>query len=161
MNQSVSSFPDGHIPVNGKAFLGAVSYLAFLFVTATVMWWAVLIGGNPFTVETIGTETINQVPTSVFKAGDFAVILRKICASHSINAKGNPRLIRSDGLYIPLTGGTAQIKEGCNLSKFALSIPPNTPPGRYSYSTVIEFQNNLVGRDEYVTFPALDIEVTP
>jgi hypothetical protein len=144
---------------NRRSIFAACAYLAFLFSSACIMWWLVLAGGDPLTVGNPQTLTISGASTESFRAGDIAVVRRRICAARTISVQGYPRLVNESGISFPLVGGVAEIKKGCNDSNFAIDIPRNLPAGLYRYSNMVRFQNNLVGRDEYAIFPSITIKV--
>ncbi len=142
-----------------KAFLGACLYLAALFVSCVTMWWLVLIGGTPFVVENIATVSNTGMPTERFKAGQVAGIKRKVCSDGSVGARFYPSLVDSRGFMFPLPGSMVQTQPGCSEITYGF-IVPDLPPGEYSYSSTITYQNNLIGRDESETFPLLRLRIT-
>jgi len=135
-----------------------MAYLATLAVAMIVMWWVILIGGNPYSIRNIGAVDSLGEMQSMFRPGDVVGIRREVCSIAEVGAQFFPALKSEDGYLFPLPGGLVLSKPGCQhtISGFIL---PDLPAGKYTYVNVVRFQNNLVGRDEYAVFPPIEIEV--
>lgn len=141
-----------------RAFVWACLYLTALFVSVIVLWWVALIGGNPFNV--VSTVAVNHAGEHVrtFKAGEVVGVISEVCSDENIGAKMHPSLQNEKGLVMPLKPISIYFNRGCQSTDYGFIIP-DIPTGRYDYKNVVVFQNNLVGRDEYVQFHKVAIEV--
>jgi hypothetical protein len=52
----------------------------------------------------------------------------------------------------------AEARVGCHDNTYGFVIP-DLPPGEYTYTNSVLFQNNLVGRNEFTTFPPLRVRI--
>ncbi len=142
-----------------RAILGACAYLGALLLSCIIMWWLILFGGQPFHVENIGVVSSTGMPDDRFKPGQVAGIRRRVCAEREVGIAFYPSLIDSRGFLFPLPSGMVKAGEGCRETIYGL-IVPDLPPGEYTYSSTVKYQNNLVGRDQSATFPPLRIRIT-
>ena len=125
-----------------------IAYLATLACGMMVLWWTILIGGNPFDVRNIATVDRSGEVTTTFHAGDLVGVRRRVCSEIEMGAQIFPALKNDAGFVFPLPAGLAHQKAGCRHSTYGF-IMPSVPPGRYTYVSTAVFQNNLVGRDEF------------
>lgn len=143
-----------------KAFLVACGYLALLFISTVVFWYVALIGGSPFTAKNIGPVNQAGALQSAFKAGEVAGIRRMMCSDRALGMSMTPALRSAAGLMFPLPSGIGFIRPGCNHIAYGF-IVPQLPSGSYHFESTIRYQNNLVGRDEHMPMPPVDIEIKP
>ena len=138
----------------------AILYLITLALTLPFFWALVIIGGNPLTVQNVAVTNVAGAAHERFRAGEVAVVRRTVCSRSHVGAEFFPALRGPDGVLFPLPGGYSQVSDGCRPSAYGFIVPA-LPPGRYTYSNMVKFQNNLIGRDEHTSFPPLTIEVAP
>lgn len=148
---------ESHIP---PYVLWPALVLASLFFAVSFWWYVVLIGGNPYQVDTVGVFTANGQAQSIFRAGEMAAIKRRVCTTTKVGGESFPVLIsQATGYRYPFPPSLVLREPGCRVSVHAYTIP-NVPAGSYLFVNTIRYQNNLVGRDEYAVLPAVPIEVS-
>jgi hypothetical protein len=141
-----------------RGFLYACTYLGCLFVGLVAIGWLVLIGGNPMEVKNMGVVSYTGYPSERFNVGDVAGIRRQVCADHDVAIQSFPALIDSRGFLFALPINMTQALEGCHENTYGFVVP-DLPPGEYTYTNSVLFQNNLVGRNEFTTFPPLRVRI--
>lgn len=141
-----------------RPFLYVCLYLVLLSIGMLVLGWLLLIGGNPMQVSNVGVVSATGFPSDRFRAGDVAGIKRQICADKEVSIQSFPALIDSRGFLFALPINMTQAKEGCHDNIYGFTIP-DLPPGEYTYTNSVLFQNNLVGRNEFSTFPPLRVRI--
>lgn len=130
-----------------------ILFLAALSVSVVALWWIILTGGSPFTLQT------SQIIPTVGAPGETAVVSREICSTRKVMAEYRPWMRRkSDNATFMIQGGMLEIGKGCGPLGVAFKVP-DVPDGIYEYSASLKFQNNLVGRDEHETLPPMSFEV--
>lgn len=141
-----------------RAFFGACVYLGALFISCIILWWTLLVGGNPLTFR--NTELIDQhgTVTSVLHVGESAGVRRHVCSSQSVGVEFFPALKDSAGLIYPLPSGMVEAEEGCKIKTYGFKVP-DIPPGEYTYASAIRYQANLVGRDELAVTPVIRVRI--
>ena len=137
-----------------------LTYLATLAVSIITLWWAILIGGNPFTFKDIVAVDAQGEAGAEFRPGDVVGVRRNICSDTAVQLHVFPELRSASGMSIPLATSLIPAQRGCMSLMYGFVLPP-VPPGRYTFVSTARFQNNLVGRDEYTPFPPIAIEVIP
>lgn len=140
------------------AIVGACFYLAALFMSCIAMWWVMLVGGNPFTVENLGVINKQGSLVEKFRAGDVVGIKRRICAESETAIEFFPALRDARGFLFPLPSGVVKLPAGCSETIYGF-IVPNLPFGEYTYVSTLRFQKNLVGRDEQAVLPQLRLRI--
>lgn len=148
-----------HVTVPSYIFW-PLAYLATLAVSIGVLWWVILIGGNPFVFRDIVAVDALGEATNAFTIGEVVGVRRQICSSEPAALHNFPTLRDQRGLTYSLPSSFILVKQGCSSSIYGFVMPP-LPPGIYTYTSVARFQTNLVGRDEYTSSPPLTIEVSP
>lgn len=141
-----------------KSVTYAYVYLLLLFVSIIVMWTLMIIGGNPFSIRDLNVYAPGGVKQTVFRKGEPVVIKGQFCSNSSMGVELYPVLDDGNGFRFTLPVGMMAIEAGCFTASHGF-IVPDIPPGTYTYRTSIKFQNNLVGRDESASTPALLIEI--
>lgn len=137
-----------------------ITYLATLAVSVGVLWWFILIGGNPFLFrDIVAIDTRGEAATE-FRAGSLIGVRRQICSDVAVRVHVFPELHNINGLAFPLPSSILSVPKGCTSLVYGF-LMPNLPDGHYTFASIARFQNNLVGRDEYTSFPPVAIEVTP
>ena len=141
-----------------RAFFLACAYLGALFISTIILWWTVLIGGNPLTFK--GSEVIDRrgQAISVIHHGQSVGIRRNVCSNRSIGVEFYPTLRDQDGLFYPLQSGMFSLTNGCEVKTYGFIVPA-LPPGEYTYQSVIRFQASLVGRDEMISSPEIKMRI--
>lgn len=145
-------------PDNWKGVIYAYLYLFLLFISIVVMWALMLVGGNPFSIKTLGVYSSQQVKQTAFKPGEAAIVRGEFCSSASMGVELYPSLDDGKGFRYPLPNSLMAVETGCFNAAYGF-IAPEIPPGRYTFRASIKFQNNLVGRDESAATPPLTIEI--
>lgn len=135
-----------------------LAYLATLAVSVMVLWWVILIGGNPFTFRDVAAVDMRGEAGGQFRPGTIVGIRRQICADTAVRLHVFPVLRSPSGFSIPLAPSLIDAASGCSSLVYGFVLP-KVPAGSYTFMSTARFQNNLVGRDEYVSFPAIPIEV--
>ena len=143
-----------------RAFFYACLYLGMLFLSSVVMWWMILVGGQPFTAQNLELVGLDGKPRSEFSQGEVMGVKRKICSSRPITLQFHPRMQMDNGFWFALPGAAVKTVDGCFESIYGVVIP-GIPPGSYTYTNTVTFQNNLVGRDEDVVFPSFKVRILP
>lgn len=141
-----------------RAFFWACAYLGALFASTIILWWTVLVGGNPLVFNQ--SEVVNsrgQVITEL-KPGQAVGIKRNVCSTRSVGVEFFPTLRDKDGLLYPLQSGMFSVSKGCEVKTYGF-IVPFLPPGEYIYQSVIRFQTSLVGRDEMISSPEIHFRI--
>lgn len=141
-----------------RAFLYACIYLGSLFVGLIVLGWLMIIGGNPMRVDNVGVVSATGYPNERFHVGDVAGIKRRICSDSDVFIQSFPALVDSRGFLFALPINMAEARTGCHDNTYGFVIP-DLPPGEYTYTNSVLFQNNLVGRNEFDTFPPLRVRI--
>lgn len=137
-----------------------IAYLATLACGMILLWWTILIGGNPYEIRNIATLDARGEVSKAFRPGDLVGVRRRVCTDIEIGAHIYPALKNDKGFVFPLPSGIAHQTSGCRHSTYGF-VMPALPPGHYTYVSTALFQNNLVGRDEFAPYPPLHIEVLP
>lgn len=141
-----------------RAFFWACAYLGALFISTIILWWTVLIGGNPLTFKSSEVTDRRGQAISVVHRGQSVGIRRYVCSTRSIGVEFYPTLRDQDGLFYPLQSGMFSLSKGCEVKTYGFIVPP-LPPGEYTYQSVIRFQTSLVGRDDMVSSPEIKIRI--
>lgn len=142
-----------------RAFFYACAYLALLFVSTVSMWWIMLVGGDPFTIQNIGVVNKQGAPYEKFRGGDVVGIKRRICADSETAVEFFPALKDSHGFLYPLPNGLVKLPAGCTETVYGFVVPPGLPFGEYTYVSSVRYQKNLVGRDEHTALPQLRFRI--
>lgn len=141
-----------------RAFFYACAYLSALFASIIILWWTVLVGGNPLTFKQTDLIDRDGRVTSVVHSGDEIGIRRYICSTADIGVEFFPYLRDAAGVLYPLPSGLIHARKGCHPVTYGFPIP-ELAPGNYEYGSTIKFQANLVGRDEMATPPSLSVRI--
>lgn len=141
------------------AFFGACSYLGALFISTIILWWAALAGGKPLTIPTSEVVDYRGMEIRSAKPGQAIGIRREVCSKQESGVKFFPTLKDEAGLLFPLPSGMLYLIEGCDVEIYGF-IVPNLPPGTYQYQSAIQYQANLVGRDEAILTPSVTLVIT-
>lgn len=139
-----------------------VPLLALLGMVGFSSGWTYLmaVGSNPFTVTNVGTLDIQGRPKTDFSPGDIVVIKRKVCADRAISLEFFPSLRSAEGVFLSLQSGASSYGLGCRETLFGFPLPAKIVDGEYTYSNLIKYQTNWVGRDEMTVYPPLHFTVT-
>jgi hypothetical protein len=135
-------------------FFYACGFLGCLFFSFITCWWVVLAGGNPIDVKSADVTFLDGTPGDRFRAGQLAYVRQTICSDRSTTIQFYPSILEAPDVKYPLSGGAIQVPRGCKQEIHAFVIP-QLRPGEYSIQTIFKFQNNLVGRDEFGSFPSI------
>lgn len=141
-----------------RTFLFACTYLGALFISCIILWWSVLIGGNP--LEWKGSQIIdsNGQATTILEQGKPYGVFSKICSSRNVGVEVYPSMRSKNGIIYPLQPGMIQVRDICG-HRVTGFIMPDLPPGEYTYQAVVKFQTSLVGRDESALSPGILVRV--
>lgn len=141
-----------------RAFFYACAYLGALFVSCIVLWWSVLVGGNPLTFKS--TQIINGEgqEVSLLHVGQSAGIRRFVCSTQPVGVEFFPVLRDKTGLLYPLPSGMIEAEKACTFKTYGFVVP-DIPPGDYVYQSTIRYQANLVGRDEMAVSPEVRVRI--
>jgi hypothetical protein len=141
-----------------NAMVIASCYLVALYLSGFIMWWMVLVGGDPITVkEAYLTNESNQI-TQIMHAGDPFAVRGVICSSEGIGIEVYPSIDGKDKVRYPLSSTVYLARKGCYKAAMG-GIVPSVPAGEYSLNVTIKYQNNLVGRDSTSMLPPLPLRV--
>lgn len=142
-----------------RAFFYACTYLSALFVSTIILWYAVLIGGNPLTFKSAAFVDDFGTVIHDIRPGQPVGVSREVCSSKEVGVEFFPALRDvSNGMLYPLPSGMIQSGAGCAKRTYAFTVP-NVPAGDYVYQSAIRYQANLVGRDEMTTTPPVEVRV--
>jgi hypothetical protein len=138
--------------------------LVTAMITATIiMWYFILIGSNPFQqMEPTRLYDANGVERTQFAPGDWVYVKRQTCLSKSTAVTQSGALFDADRhVLITVTPGfsSAILPTGCTVAGTAFAIPDRLPPGQYDYRVTINFQDNLIGRSQAISLPAVTLRV--
>lgn len=142
-----------------RAFFYAAAYLGFLFMSLVILWWVMLIGGNPLHFK--GVEIVDQdgQQISALHVGQAAGIRRSVCSTKQVGVEFFPALRDRSGLLFPLPSGMVEAKEGCTTRTYGFVVP-DVPDGEYEYASAIRYQTSLVGRSEVMVSPSIYVRIT-
>jgi hypothetical protein len=141
-----------------RAFFYACAYLGALFVSCIVLWWSVLIGGNPLTFKSTQIIDATGREVSALHIGQSAGIRRFVCSTQPVGVEFFPTLRDSTGLLYPLPSGMIEAQKTCAFKTYGFVVP-DIPPGEYVYQSTIRYQANLVGRDELTLSPEVKLRI--
>lgn len=141
-----------------RAFFYACAYLGALFASTIILWWSVLVGGNPLTFKssTIINGDGREVPA--LQVGQAAGIRRLVCSTQPVGVEFFPVLRDKTGLLYPLPSGLIEAEKGCAFKTYGFVVP-DIPSGEYTYHSTIRYQTNLVGRDEMGSSPEVTLRI--
>lgn len=141
--------------------------IAIAILTVVALWtsgwlaWYWSVRSEPvFEFRSISTQNLLGANVDSFHVGEVAVVRREVCLKREIGMRFSPALRNEDGVLFPLNGMTVEKAKGCNTMYYGFVVP-DLPPGHYTYVNSATYQANLIGRDEYITFPSLSIEILP
>jgi len=136
-------------------------YLTGLFAGLIMLLYLFTVGGNPMKVTDSGhLYDMSGQPRDEFRSGDLVTVRREICSTQTQTLLFTPALRNSNGVLFPLPPGRSLYERGCRPSGYSFFVPP-LPAGQYTYVNQITFQNNMIGRDEYATYPPLTMRILP
>lgn len=141
-----------------RAFFYACAYLGALFVSCIVLWWSVLVGGNPLTFKSSQIVNGEGREVSALRVGQSAGIRRYVCSTQPVGVEFFPTLRDQAGLLYPLPSGMIEAGKECAFKTYGFVVP-DIPSGEYTYQSAIRFQANLVGRDELTVSPELKVRI--
>lgn len=141
-----------------RAFFYACAYLGALFVSCIVLWWSVLVGGNPLTFKSTQIIDGDGREVSVLRVGQSAGIRRFVCSTQPVGVEFFPTLRDKAGLLYPLPSGMIEAQKACAFKTYGFVVP-DIPPGEYVYQSTIRYQANLVGRDEMGVSPEVTVRI--
>lgn len=133
-----------------------VAVLVGLILVGTVL---LITGSNPFTVRNLGTQDLAGQAREQFHAGEFVVVKREVCTSREVALTFYPSMRSAEGVMLTLPSGATQFTQGCRHTLFGFRLPEGIRPGRYTYQNLVQYQTNLIGRDEANVYPPLSFEV--
>lgn len=116
-------------------------------------------GSNPFTVRNLGTQDLAGIARAQFHPGEFVVVKREVCTSREVVLTFYPGMRSAEGVLFALPPGATQFGQGCRQTLFGFRLAEGLLPGRYTYQNLVQYQTNLVGRDEANVYPPLTFEV--
>jgi hypothetical protein len=141
-----------------KTFFYACAYLGALFASTIILWWSVLVGGNPLTFKSAHIVNNEGREVAALHVGEAAGIRRFVCSKQPVGVEFFPTLRDSAGLLYPLPSGMIEAHKGCAFRTYGFVVP-DIPPGDYVYQSTIRFQANLVGRDEMSASPEVKLRI--
>ena len=143
-----------------RAFILACAYLGTLFVSTIILWWSVLVGGNPLTFNSSNIVDDRGHIIRVLHNGQAVGVRREVCSTQTSGVEFFPTLRDKSGMLYPLPSGMLYLSKGCSVKTYGF-IVPDLPPGDYTYQSTLLYQANLVGRDEMITSPELPLKIAP
>ncbi len=141
-----------------RASQWAVAYLAALILALLTFWWVGFVGHNPLTVDATRIMTMTGAPTHDLRVGAVIGVHRNICSSERIGVRFFPSLRDASGKQFTLPPGVYEIPEGCADKAYGFVVP-DIPPGDYTYICALQFQSSLVGRDDTVMAPPVNVRI--
>lgn len=135
-------------------------YVLCILIAFMSFWYVVLVGGNPFTVQSITSVNETGSTQTAFRPGELVSVRRIVCSERKIGTQYRPFLTSDLGQVIPMLGGVTAYAEGCHQYGYAF-IMPALPPGSYTFNSSTIYSVNLVGRDEFFALPGVSLEVKP
>lgn len=135
-------------------------YNLVLFVCTCAWWWLVLVGGNPYRIGPVDVLDQGGVSRTTFHRGEWVYVKRYLCADRDILTIQSPLLYDlARGTSYPMIGAAVVIAKGCGERGASFQVPATFPLGEYEYRNVSRYQNNLIGRDEWTTYPPIRLLV--
>lgn len=141
-----------------RAFFYACAYLGALFASCIILWWSVLVGGNPMTFKSASIVDAQGRAISVVHVGQSVGIRRHICSTKPVGVEFFPTLRDEAGLLYPLPSGMLEAERTCATKTYGFVVP-NIPAGEYVYQSTIRYQTSLVGRDELMVSPPVLVRI--
>jgi len=141
-----------------RAFFAACTYIGALFVSTIILWWSVLVGGNPLMWQSSQIVDSTGEAVAVLKTGQTYGFMQQICSERDIGIEIFPSLRDKRNVIYPLQNGMLSLREGCR-QKVSGFVLPQLPPGEYSFQIMLRYQTALVGRDETTLSPGIKIRV--
>lgn len=129
----------------GRALFLVVMYCVFAIVVSVVIYAFFIDVNPPYIPKTVLVRNMAGEQTTHFKRGDTMLVERENCGREEVVLFFSRKLIRvSDGFTYNLQGAPYLVEKGCVTTINAPQIPVYTKPGRYRYSVVAPYQNNLL-----------------
>lgn len=141
-----------------RAFFYACAYLGALFASCIILWWSVLVGGNPLTFKSASIVDAEGRQISTVHIGQSVGIRRHVCSVKSVGVEFFPTLRDQAGLLYPLPSGMLEAERACTTKTYGFVVP-DIPPGEYVYQSTIRYQSSLVGRDEMTASPPVTVRI--
>jgi hypothetical protein len=135
-------------------------YNIVLFFCVCALWWVILVGGNPYHVGAVKVVDQSGIARVVFHRDEWIYVKRYVCSDHDSLTIQSPVLydLTREASY-PLIGAAVLIGKGCGERGITFQVPAGFPLGAYEYRNVSRYQNNLIGRDEWTTYPPIRLMI--
>lgn len=141
-----------------RAFFYACAYLGALFASVIILWWSVLVGGNPLTFKSAHIVDSNGRDIATVHVGQSVGVRRHVCSVKPVGVEFFPTLRDEAGLLYPLPPGMIEAEQSCATKTYGFVVP-DLPPGDYVYQSTIKYQASLVGRDEMSATPEVPVRI--
>lgn len=141
-----------------RAFFCACAYLGALFASCIILWWSVLVGGNPLTFKSASIVDAEGRDIATVHIGQAVGVRRHVCSTKSVGVEFFPTLRDEAGLLYPLPPGMIEATNTCATRTYGFVVP-DIPHGKYVYQSTIRFQSSLVGRDEMTATPEVTVRI--
>ena len=122
-----------------------IALTALAFAVGAPVYWAFLDTTPPFRSVSVEITNSRGRVLSYFLPGETMFVSRGICSDRQLPVTSSRRLIRDDGVsFILQSAVVGELRRGCFSTGTAQVIPNNIPPGRYRYSVVVQYDQNIL-----------------
>ncbi|HEX8590653.1 hypothetical protein [Pseudomonas sp.] len=138
----------------------AILTVVALWASAWLVWYWSVRTEPVFEFRSIAMQDLQGSKADSFHVGEVAVVRREVCLKREIGIRFSPALRNAEGVLFPLNGMTVEKAKGCNTLYYGFVVP-DLPPGKYTYVNAATYQANVIGRDEFITFPSMTLQILP